>query len=480
MGCAINSYTIIKELETNGDKIIIDLISQYNLFAFVIHDPDKHYELDKTINNDFELLDYATGSKLLFFTFFNVPEKYNQYIKKKFQPLDPCQFVDKNFAPTTKNKSETSYTIAKHFNIPLENLPCIVVFNNFKTQEFMHIKTDEHLIKLQFLELGYLANEMPKFKDNYNFTLTKINNKYNNLSISNSKIIKSDINMLNELSTIINLLILDDENYFSHNEEEAIKKINAHIHELKNKLENEKKVTNKNEIDKLKKIEKISEQLSQCVIKLNRKYIKITDLTFLNTFEKYIDKNSYIYLQTAIKFYSILKNFRNRKYQFEFIAVTIGIGKAFETEINLSIVHFIRQYLGIKLPDYYNKVQPKSRNINMTPDKSLCDDTPNPINFNKKRKSEWVPPSLGQSLMCFKTLRLQKKIDEKIISTQSANILTACWEKIVKIRNDSVHGNNRIITEDNVKTLITAIKELSDNGIFELLSKLKKKYSKQN
>lgn len=56
-------------IERNEYTAILRSLKQFNLFAFVIHDPEKHRDFHNNLSSIFERLDHSTGHSLLFFCF---------------------------------------------------------------------------------------------------------------------------------------------------------------------------------------------------------------------------------------------------------------------------------------------------------------------------------------------------------------------------------------------------------------------------
>ena len=137
MGMPINSfeiiYTLVKhDLSDWKYKQILKAISQFNVYAFIIHDPEIHKEFDKKLNNIFEQLDAQTLDKLLFFALVNPPKKWKDNVAVKrayYNKLNGAFFSDESVA-RTKELSLSILKLCYHLNIKYEDLPVIVYTNS--------------------------------------------------------------------------------------------------------------------------------------------------------------------------------------------------------------------------------------------------------------------------------------------------------------------------------------------------------------
>ena len=88
MGMPISSYTVLSALsnpkiEDYDRDSAISALEPFNLFAFIIHDPEIHCEFDSTLTKMFDRLDYETGQKLLFFALVKPSEQWLAHAKQR-------------------------------------------------------------------------------------------------------------------------------------------------------------------------------------------------------------------------------------------------------------------------------------------------------------------------------------------------------------------------------------------------------------
>jgi hypothetical protein len=173
--------------------------------------------------------------------------------------------------------------------------------------------------------------------------------------------------------------------------------------------------------------------------------------------ETNIDYRAKIFLKSA----NMINNLFDDE-EIDFSAVTIGYSKFFEREINLSIVQLIRKELGINMPNYYEAYCDRSGQYIV----QIGDDFK--VNFNMQDRSngKYLPPGLGQSLICYNSMA------DKLSSFISKyNELIKEGKKLNSIRNKSAHPD--LINKYDVKGIKEILVQLYLNGILEQMFKTK-------
>ena len=144
---------------------------------------------------------------------------------------------------------------------------------------------------------------------------------------------------------------------------------------------------------------------------------------------------------------------------------------AFEQEINLSIVQLIRQHLGVKMPDYFEKYCPEVKDLKYLPSEKVISN-PREIHLNNARNSKWIPPALGETRLIYETIALNS--DSFIynwIDNESNVLFIEILTQIQKIRNKVAHPGQ--IKKAEFELLQNKLKELHKNNILNRLTKLK-------
>jgi hypothetical protein len=115
----------------------------------------------------------------------------------------------------------------------------------------------------------------------------------------------------------------------------------------------------------------------------------------------------------------------------DFSPLMICVAKAFESEINASLVQWYRERLGVEMPRYFKLHAP-----NVT---ALAGEG-QPVDFNaKRRQDEWHPPSLGQSLWA--GTRHFTEQPSELTPEQFAH-LAEIWGHILPLRNRAAHSGS--------------------------------------
>lgn len=115
----------------------------------------------------------------------------------------------------------------------------------------------------------------------------------------------------------------------------------------------------------------------------------------------------------------------------DFSPLMICVAKAFESEINASLVQWYRKKLGVEMPRYFKLHAP-----NVT----ALAGAGQPVDFNaKRRQDEWHPPSLGQSLWA--GTRHFAEQPSELTPEQFAH-LAEIWGHILPLRNRAAHSGS--------------------------------------
>ena len=144
----------------------------------------------------------------------------------------------------------------------------------------------------------------------------------------------------------------------------------------------------------------------------------------------------------------------------DYTPVAICLAKVFEREINLSIVHWIRQDLGVDLPGYFNKHQDQVDAIFSHP--GIRD-----IDFNKSgTNNRWNPPAIGESQLAYRQVAQQMQN----WFNPPDNFLEN-WDTIRKVRNQAAH--TEYVGQESVRTIQHTLNQLVQGDIFTTLFKMK-------
>ena len=455
----------------NEDKapLAADIIKKFSFFAFVIHDREIHAKLDYELNEQFCRLDYTTGHSLLVFSLINPNnERVDAYAR------DRCtQHFIPNGEPTAINSTITALCVANQLGIPKEDLPCIVISKNLGANEFGWIKTSNLTLVDQLTELGFIADRKPnqQLKD----VLREIHaiNKLDAINEPNYKTIHTSL--ANALTEVLDLLEINSPNYPPNSA--ASKRVIVTLQNLYNQIG-----ILKNNLELDPEVERLSERLVMFLAQLPPKnnIVPVPVSNSLENNQPFLESDSFTILKSGEIIHNLLINNNIHvdydplfgRGRFDWFPLVLSVSKAFETEMNFSIVHSIRNILGIQFPEHFNKAQfgmdtallmIKNRNGKVWT-----------INFNEIQEGKWRTPSLGHSLRGVQKFKDKILTEEKSMSPELLDSLISAWKIIIPLRNPAAH--TAVVPLETATLIKNTIDNLLNAGHFKVCKDMKNKY----
>jgi hypothetical protein len=468
-------------------RITNKLFEPYNLFAFIIHDPIKHKEFADNLQKQFLKYHRRTGKNLLFFALTQPPElwqdemvqpEYYKHLEKVFQEEGHLHPYYNEISENLFNDSFNVKAIASALNIPYDQLPAIVITTHPSLWSFQWYRTCTQHMGSQLEKLTILANDLHDFKNENNsprdiqekmFEL--LNEEYDEeLNLCEGK---GNEFLTESLATAFSELlsfIIDSKIPYSQFSELAktqvdfaMTRVIEAIHLTKAKLKRDEH--NQEFLDTLDELcEKVGTFISLMHSPRTRSWENE-----IYAFEE--DSNQLFMIGKTVG--EFLQHFQKRYPSLDFTPAAICLAKAFEIEINKSIVHWIRKMNNIVMPNFYNKVQPDVDAL-ITP--NIEDGIP--IDFNKSRKNgTWHPPAMGQSyLIACKNLEKQEWTPYWLPTERK--LLLREWDTISKIRNDAAHSEK--VSPDSLDKLMDSIQKLEKNKIFMKMASMREEFRGSN
>ena len=465
MGMPISNYTVLNALADGRRsefdfefQTAVDVLKPFKLFAFVVHDPQAHPIFHERISGIFDSLDSATGRELLFFALVDPPERWLERSASrdyygKIQSIDwqAYQLLESRNVITSRDESITAYSIATSLKIPFEDLPCLVITDDFQKPEFTWVKTCPQHIFEQLGRLGHIATyRAPSRLDGFRHELDLCGGSGAERLVSS---------LAKALSDVLSFLLA---NTIHGRNPQARKRARNSLKELQTELEELKKVNFNG--SNTKEIEELCVNIAFFLTHLNSRRNDDLD-NLIRSNEIYLERESKTFLNTA---HGVLYGLHEKD---DFSPATMCLAKAFEREINLSAVHWIRSELGIELPRYFNKYAPHST---ATYRRNRSDRF---VDFNQGRRqgsrTVWIPPGLGDSEKVYKSMT-QDGADPPIPQVKHDDFVQD-WKKIKELRNDAAHPT-KVTNWDSVSQVMNAMMRLSNNDVFSDLSGMKTRY----
>lgn len=464
MGMPISTYTVLQAL---GDKSASPreyakraahaALAPFKLFAFIIHDPERHQPLNTVIDQRFDRLDFLTGRRFLFFALADPPRHWLEHARhrpyfKHFDSFETNRMLDPENSILSADPSATAFSIAYQLKIPVDRLPCIVVTPSFEEPRFIWFRTCPEHIEKQLTELGFLAERGRTLLKDIRAAGLDLCDGSGDESIEG--------NLARALAQVLSFVV-------SRNSEDrwlrdmASEQASAELSKLQKRLQQIKAGAT----------ELADEEFDDLNIKiatfLQLMLRRPSCERLIQIDEGLIERDSYQILKTADRVADALSQSNAGGLDFDMTPALICLAKVFEKEANLSVVHWARRQLGVNLPPYYNKHQPHVK-AKHTPTGSSF-----PIDLNKKRSGKWHPPGMGQSnLVCadLSQTRLPSGWDKATL-----DVLIRNWTTIFQKRNEAAH--TEIIQVAAFEAVRDALKNLSLGAVFDRFYEMKSRYS---
>lgn len=478
MGIILSNYKMLQALsdQETGSFERVEAkrkLSRFNLFAFFIHDPNKHLEFEQKLDEIFEELDYLSGPRFLFFCVINAPERWKSQVLDRGNNLKIFSSKERSIeglSPSDYGSIE-AISLASALQIKTEDLPVLVITNNLAFQGMQILQTGEEVLKKQVRELGLFANS---WTQSYPFNLKNDERFLKAIQSSGRasewKWFKKPLSFILTEELAAQGLVSDNDKY----DAEKLRK------ELLSELFRRDRAKDPEQMDfdstrVISALQSSSPPSIQTTEHAERGvfFDKLIDSTTTGRCSIPIppgfDSDSKLILSQVKMLQS---DFETRLQELDlppdYSFLINPIGKAFEIEINLSVVQWMRQKLGIEMPRYFNKRKEPYNQYCITPDPVVVK-SPTQVDLNKGRGQTWYAPGIGQSELAFKALiRRGVCLDEINIK-----ILLSNWGIIRTYRNRGAH--TEILNLDDFENVVASHNILESEKIFQDLVSLKEK-----
>ncbi len=326
MAAPISSYDLLKPL-SNPTKSYHELFKMnealkgFNLFAFIIHDPEKHSDFDREMGRIFDRLDYLTGEKLLFFALIDPPEEWLRYGRQREYMKylgDGKALVLPNSQNTitSTDKELTVFSLATSLNIPIDMLPCIVITRNFCISDFVWVRTCENHVMEQLEELGYRARRAMNGVD-----LVSDKDMMQKIDLCEGSGSESlEVNLARALTDVLSF-ITDSNNPEVHQQvEQTISDLQETLMEIKRELSDEQ---NSQSTELNRQLDNLCEKIVAFLAHLNTRPNQ--DLAnFISIDMLHLEVDSRLILKTAHMVNDFLMNAPTRMIDYTPVAICLG------------------------------------------------------------------------------------------------------------------------------------------------------------
>lgn len=505
MGMFLSQFSMLKAIGYGEDGQIKEetekILEPYKLFVLVLHDPERHTSFHYKFSQLFERLDYLTGPNLLFMGI--AKPSYDWYNRNKerdfFGIWEKKELLRSLHEIKGGDGSITCYSIAKALNIDYDDLPCLVISSDFRSNHFVALKTGEMYIESQLLELGIFAGSVIESRieihsKSFQSLLRNIDyydeseytNHHEALGASLADVLSFSVPENNHFgrdaklhATSVFNKIKNSVKKFDNAQDIENAKMNL-LANLANKFKSSSKPILNLDITnyQYKRVEdipctKLQVPTRQMLKKINS--VEPLNVEFLlNKLQRdrdFLEPETNIIVSTTDAVYRMFMASANREI-LDFSPLVLGLSKIFEIETNLSVVHWVRKHLSIKMPDYYKKFSPECADATVIPDTTLVTN-PKAIDFNMRKGVKWQAPGIGQSELAVQSLFKRNVLIESF-SENEENAFLHAWSPIRKMRNKAAHIE--VMKESDFKSVADSIQTLSTTNNLNKIMQLKQLY----
>lgn len=473
MGLPITKYTLLKAVAKDEDIFYssyhtnkLNKFRSFKLYGIILHDPTTHCDFHLELGKQFDFLDHLTGQHFLFMGLTDTPQEWVRGREYHREYMDV--FDQKNTGADYRSDDAgiTAFTIAKALNIEYDDLPVILLTDDLRKKDFDIVRTFTHTLKDQLTKIGFYCSRLDRpplmhksIESNAQFSRDQVYlDMLKEIDVCKDRFQNQiAFGLANVFSDILSIFaqgkyFLQDK-FAKEDQRLFVERVRSQI------------TTAKDKPDDLKNIEIIENQLLLLMgmlasLKENRN----------NDYGLSIDEGCENESHTIIRTFNKVAPTYGCFTLLDYSPLIICLGKVFEKEVNLSIVHWIRKHLGIEMPRYFNIRKITDESYTFTPLDTIVP-TPQPVDFNQGLGyAKWRPPSIGASESVFKSLLERKKIPDEL--TQPCDFAQK-WEQLRLARNRAAHAE--IINHDAYIAAYDAFSFINDEKMFWQMNSIKAK-----
>jgi len=443
MGMPLNSFTVMQALlhrhlpfhqRDQFDPEVAEALRKYNLLALVLHSPERHPEFNHRLQRDFEIYDRTTGGELLFFAVVEPSRDWlrNAARRDYFQiftgkPLEQLKCSDPDAALCA---------LARAFSVT--QLPAVVVMNPKDPDETVVLQTSALEVEQQLSRLGFCAADYQRE--------IPLSNQLDKWSLNNiHQSAPREFASYRALLAFAGMAARERR----HSKPEAENLLHAFLRDAprpwKSRSDSLEDLTgvqmNLPRSQPETGVQEYPDEPDEYAVGL------LLDLAYYLGSMRSVDApaaerlprrrllsgvaRGELEIEASAALASAEAILSGGAQLEDFSPLMICVAKAFEAEINASLVQWYRKKLGVEMPRYFKLHAP-----NVT---ALAGEG-QPVDFNaKRRQGEWHPPSLGQSLWA--GTRHFAEQPSELTPEQFAH-LAEIWGHILPLRNRAAHSGS--------------------------------------
>lgn len=449
------------------------ILDRYKLFGLILHDPKTHIEFHQNLRNSFERLDFLTGRDFLFFAITDPPKSWSERNEKRdyFGIWETDKLLSPLNSYQTSDESISTYSIAQALNIDFDDLPVIVLTNNFQFNQFRVIKTCSRHLSQQMTEIGYFSSQKEKYFSIVNDT--DFNKLIDNIDLcGGSYQVSNEESLAKTLSDFLAFVISVNRDSVDRRKAE-VQIGNVITKFLSNKyLQRDPTRLVQINLFLLGCLSNLSKPNRNPVITLDERCeseSKIIFKTFNKVFPFFEQLNIEIQHFQHISNRELMynRNIYDIDESIDYSSLILSLCKIFEIETNLSLVHWFRNSINIEMPMYFKKHKDDNQEYKILPSTSIVEN-PRPIDFNKGYGKKWLAPGIGESELIVKTFLIDKNLPLEITDYDE---LLKNWAILRQYRNKAAHTEN--MKKQDFDNVYNAFDKIVTNSFLKQMNDLK-------
>lgn len=489
MGMPTSTFAVFDAMAQRSDDPIVQAVRRdldpFVLFCFVLHDPVRHVEFDETLNSRFDSLDRLTGGDLLFFALVDPPEDWRAIASRRsyYGTLSRIERPLGRSHGDLERAGRATYALARKLSIPEAELPCLLVTNDLRGNDFVRFRTCPQYLEKQLDDLGGYASRHTELRVESRY------DRYRTVRLSDvmpaerfdlcggHQVTVLAQNLAAAIADVLSFLQSDLRGMDGHFAAQRQRGLIDHFSRL---IETVRDDEGGGPEEQVARVEEVALDALFLLALLHPDPTLSRDIKLpLEVLEPDVAR----VLETAFIVDDIIGNYGHLiepyggyphhggfprawdRRAMDYTVTVMGLAKAFEMETNLSLVQWARKLTGIDLPEYFNKYQPRVQ-------ARVALDHGRPVDMNRQNRGEWLPPGLGGARLACEALS-RTSLPPEWEEEGWAKLLST-WDTIRIHRNHAAHRG--IVEAADASAVKAAFGQLAEIQAFEHMYNLKTIY----
>lgn len=452
----MHTYTLLRALTGNGESFELrtaqDWLRPFRLAAFVLHDPMEDVRFHRLIDQEFSRLDDETGDHFLFFAFAQPSESWHRRRRNEGH----YHLTRGSDLPTlmADDVGLVSNAIASATGISLDGLPALIVLNPSDFSLLDVFSTGPEIIEQQLLDLARIsAGRVPSGPEVRHLGWERVDHVGGGEDFSGSL-----FSALSAAHAGAGAALSGSDGWSSKwIVEEASKAAIRALEEWQESLGRARARISFSGEDPHSADELFSKALP----------LLISFAAYVGDVpSRQLVSDSAIQMMErgsrgSMRAFSRVKAVLADPKEFDLVdeldcaPAAICLGRVLETELNASVVQWVRQLLGAAMPQYFCRLVP-GRRMNVPGFQGR-----EPIDLNKGNNSKLFKKTIGEIVAVCRWLGLELRIPP-VWNVDGWSRITDEFEQIRKVRNQGAHSEP--VSYEDIRTIESCFQRLDREG----------------